>query len=283
MPAASTARWRSCRRSLGIGAGGHDRKRRAGAVRQAADLPVAEWPALIAILRQGSADRPRAGASGWSAARARQRVRTLAALLPVFCTADGAARASIVTKRIRDKPSGPLPALRRRAEARLRAARSPPRRHHPHPHRRAADARQRGDRALSRREGGARAARLRRPDRQDPRPALARERGLGALQARPRHRSSADRRGAGYEPGAVGHHRAAGGRVRGRRRRARRDCGARSSRSATTSSRSISFQGADPRAIPRQADAASSATSRPPRSNGATSAWTIRSARTTAC
>ena len=62
---------------------------------------------------------------------------------------------------------------------------------------------------------------------------------LGALQARPRHRPSADRRGAGHEPGAVGHHQAARRRVHRRRRRARRRCGARSSPSATTSSRSF--------------------------------------------
>ena len=44
---------------------------------------------------------------------------------------------------------------------------------------------------------------------------------LGALQARSRHRSSADRRGAGYQPGAVGHRQPAGLGVHRRRRRAR--------------------------------------------------------------
>ena len=60
---------------------------------------------------------------------------------------------------------------------------------------------------LSRREGPPRAARLRRPDRQDAQHARPRRVGLGALQARSRHRSCADRRGAGHEPGAMGHHR----------------------------------------------------------------------------
>ena len=47
------------------------------------------------------------------------------------------------------------------------------------------------------------------------------ERRLGALQARPRHRPSADRRGAGHQPGAVGHHQALRRRIHHRRGRAR--------------------------------------------------------------
>ena len=91
----------------------------------------------------------------------------------------------------------------------LRCASAAVRGHHPYAYQRAADARERGHRALSRREGISRPPRLRRPDRQDPRPAHPRERGLGALQARPWHRSPANRRGAGHKPRAVGHHRAA--------------------------------------------------------------------------
>ena len=64
-----------------------------------------------------------------------------------------------------------------------------------------------------------------------------RRRRLGALQARPRHRPRADRRGAGHQPEAVGDHQAPRRRVLRRRRRAR-PSRARSSRSATRSSRS---------------------------------------------
>ena len=45
---------------------------------------------------------------------------------------------------------------------------------------------------------------------------------LGALQARPRRRSRADRRGAGHQPAAMGHRRAHHRRIHLRRRRARR-------------------------------------------------------------
>ena len=56
------------------------------------------------------------------------------------------------------------------------------------------------DRALPRREGSPRPARLRGPDRQDAGPAQQRVGRLGALQARQRPSSCADRRGAGYQP-----------------------------------------------------------------------------------
>ena len=241
-----------------------------------------EWPALIAILAQGSQDRPRAGARLTRCAP--RPVRSASRRCsPVFCTAEGAAQASIVTKRSRDKHPDLCKRFARRAGARLRAARSAPRRHRPHPHRRAADARRRRDRALSRREGSARPARLRRPHRQDPRPARARERGLGALQARPRHRPPPDRRGAGHQPGAVGHHRAAGRGIRRRRRRARH-------------ARALDLRGRRRQAVdllvPGRRPGANSTRSRRSfrrdirgrrASNGATSASTIRSARTPAC
>ncbi len=54
------------------------------------------------------------------------------------------------------------------------------------------------------RERAPRPARLRRPDRQDAGAADQRRRGLGALQARSRHRSRADRRGAGHQPASNG-------------------------------------------------------------------------------
>ena len=68
----------------------------------------------------------------------------------------------------------------------------------------------------------ARPARLRRPDRAHAATARPRRIRLGALQARPRHRPRADRRGAGHEPAAMGHHQALRRRVHRRRRRARR-------------------------------------------------------------
>ena len=78
--------------------------------------------------------------------------------------------------------------------------------HHrvPRPHRGAADHRGRGDLALPGREGPARPARLRRPDRQVAHVAVRGSRRLGALQARPGHRPRAGRRGAGHQPEAVG-------------------------------------------------------------------------------
>jgi ATP-dependent helicase/nuclease subunit A len=65
-------------------------------------IPVADWPALISILRQGSttdvdqADR-------LERARDASGLDRLAALTSVFCTADGTAKANIATKRIRDR------------------------------------------------------------------------------------------------------------------------------------------------------------------------------------
>ena len=70
---------------------------------------------------------------------------------------------------------------------------------------------------------------------------------LGALQARPRHRPRARRRGAGHEPRAMGdpapHHRG----FHRRQRRARRGACARSSRSGDPKQSIFGFQGAAPR------------------------------------
>ena len=123
------------------------------------------------------------------------------------------------------------------AQARDRGAR---------PQRRAVHHRPCRDRALPRREGPARPARLRRPDRQDARAAQQRLGRLGALQARPRHRPCADRRGAGHEPEAMGDREGAGRRIL-RRRRAR-TTGARTIFAVGDEKQSIfSFQGAAPR------------------------------------
>ena len=73
-----------------------------------------------------------------------------------------------------------------------------------------------------------------------------RVRRLGALQARPRRRSCADRRGAGYQPAAMGHRRAHHFRIHRRPGRARRRRRAPCSRSATRSSRSSRFRARRP-------------------------------------
>ena len=85
----------------------------------------------------------------------------------------------------------------------MRTAASPPRGRNARAHRRARHHRARGDRALSRREEPARTARLRRPDRQGARAARRTARPMGALQARPRRRPRADRRGAGHQRPAM--------------------------------------------------------------------------------
>ena len=69
----------------------------------------------------------------------------------------------------------------------------------------AAAARARHHPPLCRRQAASRRARLRRPDRRHAPPAgERRERRLGALQARRRHRPRAGRRGAGHQPRPVG-------------------------------------------------------------------------------
>ena len=97
------------------------------------------------------------------------------------------------------------------------------------------------------REGPPRAARLRRPDRQDAGAVRALVGRLGALQARSRHRPRADRRGAGHQPEAMGdraHHRL---RIHPGRRAAERR---RTVFAVGDEKQSIfSFQGAAPRAF----------------------------------
>ena len=103
---------------------------------------------------------------------------------------------------------------------------------------RAAHRRRCGADPLCRRERAPRPARLRRSDRQDAGAARQRRCRLGALQARSRHRSRADRRGAGHQQQAMGDRPPAGGGIHRRQGRARA-APAPFSRSATRSSRSF--------------------------------------------
>ena len=154
-------------RALGIDAGRDDRERRARDLSTARYLPSAEWPALAAICAQGSkTDQEQAERLRRSARRQRARAARRLSVDLLHRRTASRARASSPSS-IRDKhpdlcaaPAGEQDRVcalleRRRAVDRAR------------PHRRAAHARDASDRALSRREGRARPARLRRPDRQD--------------------------------------------------------------------------------------------------------------------
>jgi ATP-dependent helicase/nuclease subunit A len=67
-----------------------------------AHILAAEWPALIAILSKGTkTDRDQS--ERLTTMRTTAGEERFAALLSVFCTAEGAARASIVTKSVRDR------------------------------------------------------------------------------------------------------------------------------------------------------------------------------------
>ncbi len=199
--------------------------------------------------------------------------------LKVFCTAELEPRKNIVTKKIADKHPDWLARLRRRAGPRLQAARARARARRARAHPRARHHRGGRDRALPARKRTPRAARLRRPDRQDARAVRPLVRRLGALQARSRHRPRADRRGAGHQPEAMEHraHHRLGIHAR---RRARRTCGARCSRSATRSSRS-SRSRARRRAPSTRCGASSPASSTRRSWAGVTCASTIRSAPAT--
>ena len=201
-------------------------------------IPAAEWPALIEILRR-RLDQPTRSTSPRSpprkAAAGRERIDELS---EIFCTAEREPRERIVTNKLAEDASRLGRAAARRAGPRLQAAASAsarsPRATAParwSPSRRDVIARYRA------RKRAPRAARLRRPDRQDARAVRALVRRLGALQARSRHRPRADRRGAGHQPEAVEHR--AHHRLRIHRPAARAPTrGARCSRSATRSSRS---------------------------------------------
>jgi ATP-dependent helicase/nuclease subunit A len=65
-------------------------------------IAAAEWPALIAIMAKG-AKTDREQAERLTLLRTTTGAERFAALLSVFCTADGSAKASIVTKSVRDR------------------------------------------------------------------------------------------------------------------------------------------------------------------------------------
>ena len=162
-----------------------------------------------------------------------------------FSARPSSSRARASSPRRLRRASGAVPAPARRAGARLRAARAPPRRRCSRPHRRAHHHRRRGDRPL--RAEKDRRGLLDYDDLIDKtlRCSSERSRRLGALQARPRHRPRADRRGAGHEPEAMGDRRAARRRVLRRRRRARQS--PRTMFAVGDEKQSIySFQGAEP-------------------------------------
>ncbi len=201
-------------------------------------------------------DRPASSADALDAARGGSGRERVEAYLDVFCTDKRASRAtaSSPSRSPRTIPQWAerLRARAGRASARCVAKRT--RRARARPQRGAAHRRRRRDRALPRREGPARPARLRRPDRQDAGAAPRPSRRLGALQARPRHRPRADRRGAGHEPQAMGDHPRAWSPSSCRRRRAQNV--RRTMFAVGDEKQSIfSFQGAAPRAFAEMRDA----------------------------
>src|SRR6266851_126558 len=150
-------------------------------------LPSCEWAAVAEACRTGSS-RDQEQCARLAAAAAGAGASRVEAYLQVFFDGKLSPRASLVTQAL----APAHPALAEKLDR---------------------------DRALPGSQGPARAARLRRSHRQDAAPPGRGARGLGALQARPGHRPRADRRGAGYEPQAMGDHPPAHGRVlRGRRR-----------------------------------------------------------------
>ena len=166
-------------------------------------FPLSEWVGAAALCRAGTSNDQKQCERLTDAAAA-SGVARIDSYLDVFCTQKSELRSSILTSTLAKRH----PDLARRLDneqARVGALlASPPRGRDARAHRRAAHHRGRRHRALRRREGAPRAARLRRPDRQDAAPARPRTARVGALQARSRHRSRADRRGAGHEPEAMG-------------------------------------------------------------------------------
>jgi ATP-dependent helicase/nuclease subunit A len=147
-------------------------------------IPETEWPAIAATLEQGNkTDRDRA--DRFSALIGLTGANRIEPYLEIFCTDDGKPRKSIVTKAIKD--------AQQRAAARVRSSRTAQRRGLPRSQRRAAHGRRRGAAALRGAKRAPRIARLRRSDRQDAVASQQCRRRLGALQARSRRRSCADR------------------------------------------------------------------------------------------
>ena len=166
-------------------------------------VPPDEWPALIEVLATGSTNDQKHIAA-LEAARVAQGRERIEHYLKVFCTAELEPRKNILTKKLATahptwaellaQEQARVCALIARERA-LASARAHPRAHH---HRGGSH------RPLRQGKRTPRPARLRGPDRQDAGAVRARVGGLGALQARPRHRPHADRRGAGHQPQAVG-------------------------------------------------------------------------------
>ena len=139
-------------------------------------IAASEWPAVAAALAAGSKTDQ---GPGRAVSRRSQRcsgTERLDTYLDIFCTGKRRDRArTIVTKAIQTDHPDAVPAAARRSSDRVCALLAAPARHRgARPQRRAVHHRPRGDRALPRREGPARPARLRRPDRQDARPAQQR-------------------------------------------------------------------------------------------------------------
>ena len=187
-------------------------------------LPASEWAAVAQTLATRARRTIRSRRDGSAAALgSRRRGARRTSISQVFFTASSSRAQRLISKAIARPTIQRLPsASTPRTKRMLAAARAPQGHRLPRPHGGAPHHRRCRDLALPGGEGPARAARLRRPDRQDAGPARRGSSGLGALQARPRHRPRADRRGAGYEPEAMGDHPAADGRILRRRRRARR-------------------------------------------------------------
>ena len=181
-------------------------------------LPASQWHVLAKALAQGSKN-DQEQARRLAAAFAATGVERADLYLQVFFTGSLEPRQRLITKATEVGEPQLAECLVRRTHAAVDAGGAPqgrrlPRSHRgPHRHRRCRDL------PLPGGKGPARPARLRRPHRQSPVPAPRGPRGLGALQARPGHRSRADRRGAGHEPEAMGDRPAADGRILCRRRR----------------------------------------------------------------
>ena len=184
-------------------------------------LPRSRWEEVAAILGASSkADQDQAGRL--REALVLSGIEQVDKYLEVFLTDASTPRKSVVTKKLCDaRPqiaqwfdaeAGRLDALIERRRALTTRDRT----------QRAAADRDRGGGELPPREAGTRPARLRRSDRQDAGDAGSRRVRLGALQARPRRRPCADRRGAGHQPAAMGHRRPHHFRIHLRRGRARR-------------------------------------------------------------
>ena len=155
-------------------------------------IPAAEWPALIEILETGSTtDRKHIVAlEAARTAAGRERIENY---LKVFCKADLDPRENIVTKKVGENHPRLAGAADGRTGPRLQTAGARARRPCPRAHPSPRHHRRRRHRALRQRKRAPRAARLRRPHRQDARTVRPRVGCLGALQARSRHRPRTDR------------------------------------------------------------------------------------------